>query len=422
MGRVVITGMGVVSPLGCGKEQFWRSLEKGTSGVGRISKFDATDYDCKIAAEVKGFDPLDYGMDRKEVKRLDPFSQYALAATHQAIGDAELKLQDKNPDIGVIVGSGVGGISTIEHEKESLHNRQQKGKKGASFISPLFVPLIMPNAASGNISMRFKMNNTSMSTASACATGLHSIIYAVKDILMGDAQVMVAGGAEAGITPLGVGSFANMNAMCKEYNDEPQKGSRPFDGRRSGFVMGEGAGIVILESLEHALNRGARIYAEVAGYGLSSDAYHITAPAPDSYEIARAMRLALDRAGIRPEQVDYINAHGTSTPDNDLSETRAIKRVFGDHAYKVKISSTKSMTGHIIGGAGAVETLVCVLAMQHSVVPPTINYEQPDPDCDLYYVPNQAEPCQVNVAMNNSFGFGGHNAVVVLKRYQNGRP
>ena len=421
MRRVVITGVGLVTPLGCGRERFWSSLEQGVSGVDRITKFDASKHDCKIAAEVKDFDPLEYGMNKKEVRRLDFFSQYALASAHQAIEDAKLPLKDKNPNIGVIVGSGVGGISTIEDEKERFYLREKKGKNGASFVSPFFVPMIMPNAAAGNISMKYKLNNSSMSTASACATGLHSIIYAAKDIMLGDCDVMIAGGTEGGITPLGVCCFANMNAICKDYNDEPQKASRPFDRERKGFVMGEGAGIVLLESLEYALKRGARIYAEIAGYGLTSDAHHITAPDPDSYEIARAIKLALDRAGISHEEVDYINAHGTSTPDNDLSETNGIKKVFGDSAYKVKISSTKSMMGHIIGGAGAIETLVCLFAMESSIVPPTINYENPDPQCDLYYVPNKAEHCEVNIAMNNSFGFGGHNAVLLLKRYENGQ-
>jgi 3-oxoacyl-[acyl-carrier-protein] synthase II len=421
MRRVVITGIGLVTPLGCGRERFWSSLEQGVSGVDRITKFDASKHDCKIAAEVKDFDPLEYGMNKKEVRRLDFFSQYALASAHQAIEDAKLPLKDKNPNIGAIVGSGVGGISTIEDEKERFYLREKKGKNGASFVSPFFVPMIMPNAAAGNISMKYKLNNASMSTASACATGLHSIIYAAKDIMLGDCDVMIAGGTEGGITPLGVGCFANMNAICKDYNDEPQKASRPFDRERKGFVMGEGAGIVLLESLEYALKRGARIYAEIAGYGLTSDAHHITAPDPDSYEIARAIKLALDRAGISHEEVDYINAHGTSTPDNDLSETNGIKKVFGDSAYKVKISSTKSMMGHIIGGAGAIETLVCLFAMERSIVPPTINYEHPDPQCDLYYIPNKAEHCEVNIAMNNSFGFGGHNAVLLLKRYENGQ-
>jgi 3-oxoacyl-[acyl-carrier-protein] synthase II len=421
MRRVVITGIGLVTPLGCGRERFWSSLEQGVSGVDRITKFDASKHDCKIAAEVKDFDPLEYGMNKKEVRRLDFFSQYALASAHQAIEDAKLPLKDKNPNIGAIVGSGVGGISTIEDEKERFYLREKEGKNGASFVSPFFVPMIMPNAAAGNISMKYKLNNASMSTASACATGLHSIIYAAKDIMLGDCDVMIAGGTEGGITPLGVGCFANMNAICKDYNDEPQKASRPFDRERKGFVMGEGAGIVLLESLEYALKRGARIYAEIAGYGLTSDAHHITAPDPDSYEIARAIKLALDRAGISHEEVDYINAHGTSTPDNDLSETNGIKKVFGDSAYKVKISSTKSMMGHIIGGAGAIETLVCLFAMERSIVPPTINYENPDPQCDLYYVPNKAEHCEVNIAMNNSFGFGGHNAVLLLKRYENGQ-
>ncbi|MBW1739523.1 MAG: beta-ketoacyl-ACP synthase II [Deltaproteobacteria bacterium] len=419
MRRVVITGIGVVTPIGCGKERFWYSLEQGASGVDRITKFDVSKYDCKIAAEVKDFDPLDYGMNKKEVKRLDVFSQYALAAAYQAIEDAQLSFKDKNPNIGVIVGSGIGGLSTIEDESKQFFLRESKGKNSASFVSALFVPMIMPNAAAGNISMKYKLNNSSMSTASACATGLHSIIYAAKDIMLGDSDVMIAGGSEAGITPLGIGSFSNMHALCKEYNDEPQRASRPFDRERKGFVMGEGAGIILLESLEHALKRGARIYAEIAGYGLTSDAYHITAPDPDSYEIARAIQLALDRAGISYKDVDYINAHGTATPDNDLSETNAIKKVFKDAAYKVKISSTKSMTGHVIGGAGAIETAACLFAIERGIVPPTINYENPDPECDLYYVPNKAEHCEVNVAINNSFGFGGHNAVLLLKKYNN---
>jgi 3-oxoacyl-[acyl-carrier-protein] synthase II len=294
--------------------------------------------------------------------------------------------------------------------------REQKGKNAAGFVSAFFVPMMMPNAASGNISMKFTLNNASMASASACATGLHSIVYAAKDIMLGDADVMLAGGTEGVITPLGVGSFSNMHAICKAFNDAPEKASRPFDRERRGFVIGEGAGIVVLESLEHAVKRGARIYAELAGYGLTSDAHHITAPSPDAAEAARAMQLALDRAGVSHGDVDYINAHGTSTPDNDASETKAIKRVFGDYAHKLKISSTKSMTGHLMGGAGAVETVACLLAMEKGVVPPTINYEYPDPECDLNYLPNQAEPCEVRVAMNNSFGFGGHNAVIVLKK------
>ncbi|MBW1896620.1 MAG: beta-ketoacyl-ACP synthase II, partial [Deltaproteobacteria bacterium] len=346
--------------------------------------------------------------------------QYALAAAQEAVDDAQLPLKEKNPDIGVIVGSGIGGLFSIEREKEQFHVREQKGKNAAGFVSAFFVPMMMPNAASGNISMKFNLNNASMASASACATGLHSIIYAAKDIILGDAEVMIAGGTEGVITPLGVSSFANMQAICKACNDEPEKASRPFDRERKGFVMGEGAGIVVLESLEHAVKRGARIYAELAGYGLTSDGHHITAPDPDAAEVARAMQLALDRAGISCKDIDYINAHGTSTPDNDASETKAIKKVFKDYAYDVKISSTKSMTGHLMGGEGTVETAVCLLSMEKGTIPPTINYEHPDPECDLNYLPNKAERCEVNVAMNNSFGFGGHNAVLVLKKYKNG--
>jgi 3-oxoacyl-[acyl-carrier-protein] synthase II len=420
MKRVVITGMGVITPIGCGVERFWDSLENGISGVATATRFDTSKYECKISAEVKDFDPLDWGMNKKEVKRLDFFSQYALAAAQEALEDAQLPLKEKNPGVGVIVGSGIGGLFSIEREKEQFHVREQKGKNAAAFVSAFFVPMMMPNAASGNISMKFNLNNSSMASASACATGLHSIIYAAKDIMLGDADVMIAGGTEGLITPLGVGSFANMQAICKACNDEPEKASRPFDRERKGFVMGEGAGIVVLESLEHAEKRGARIYAELAGYGLTSDGHHITAPDPDAAEVARAMQLALDRAGISGKDVDYINAHGTSTPDNDASETKAIKKVFRDVAYDLKISSTKSMTGHLMGGAGAVETAACLLSMEKGTVPPTINYEHPDPECDLNYLPNKAEPCEVNVAMNNSFGFGGHNAVLVLKKYKNG--
>jgi len=420
MNRVVITGVGVITPIGCGVESFWDSLENGVSGVAAATRFDTSQYECKISAEVKDFDPLDWGMSKKEVKRLDFFSQYALAAAQEAVEDAQLPLKEKNPGAGVIVGSGIGGLFSIEREKEQFHVREQKGKNAASFVSAFFVPMMMPNAASGNISMKFNLNNASMASASACATGLHSIIYAAKDIMLGDADVMLAGGTEGLITPLGVSSFANMQAICKACNDEPEKASRPFDRERKGFVMGEGAGIVVLESLEHAEKRGARIYGELAGYGLTSDGHHITAPDPDAAEVARAMQLALDRAGINCEDVDYINAHGTSTPDNDASETKAIKKVFNDSAYDVKISSTKSMTGHLMGGAGAVETAACLLSMEKGIIPPTINYEHPDPECDLNYLPNKAEPCEVNVAMNNSFGFGGHNAVLVLKKYKNG--
>ena len=420
MRRVVVTGIGVVTPIGCGLERFWRSLEAGDSGVEKLTRFDASEYDCKIAAEVKDFDPSDYGFDKKEMRRLDSFSQFALAAAHEAITDAQLPLKENNPNIGVIVGSGIGGLSTIENEKERFFQRKSQGKNASAFVSALFVPMMMPNAAAGNISMKYKLNNTSMGAASACATGLHSIIYAAKDIMLADSDVMIAGGTEGIITPLGISSFTNMQALCKEYNEEPHRASRPFDLERKGFVMGEGAGMLVLESLQHAHERGARIYAEVAGYGLSSDAYHITAPGPDAYEIARAMQLAIDRAGLSYRDVDYINAHGTSTPDNDVSETKAIKKVFKDHAHKVKVSSTKSMMGHLLGGAGAVETAACLLAIEKNVAPPTINYEHPDPECDLYYVPNKAEPCEVNVAINNAFGFGGHNAVILLKKL-NGR-
>jgi len=416
--RVVVTGIGVVTPIGIGKEEFWTSLEDGISGVDRITKFDASEFDCKIGAEVKDFDPLEHGMNKKELKRLDSFSQYALAAAYQAINDADLPLKDVNPEIGVIVGSAIGGLSTIETEKEKYLERINEGKCAPSFVSPMLIPAMMPNLAAGNISIKYKLNNSSMGVVSACASGIHSIIYALKDIMLGDAEIMVSGASEGMFTPLSVGSFMNMNALCKNHNGDPRKASRPFDLKRNGFVIGEGAGIVILESLAHAIRRNAHIYAEIVGYGLTSDAYHLTAPDPDSMGITQAMRHALTMAGLSPVDVDYINAHGTSTPDNDLSETKAIKNALEAHAYDVKISSTKSMTGHLLGAAGAVETIVCLLAMERGAIPPTINYEYPDPECDLYYVPNQAEPCDVRVAMNNSFGFGGHNAVLILKRYE----
>ncbi len=416
--RVVITGIGVVTPIGTGKEKFWNSLENGISGVDKITKFDVSDFDCKIAAEVKDFDPLEHGMNKKELKRLDSFSQYALAAAHQAINDANLSLKDANSDIGVIVGSAIGGLSTLETEKEKYLDRLNEGKCAASFVSPMLIPTMMSNLAAGNISIKYKLNNSSMGVVSACASGIHSIICALKDIVLGDAAIMVSGASEGVFTPLSVGSFMNMNALCKKSNGNPKKASRPFDLKRNGFVIGEGAGIVILESLEHAMRRDAHIYAEIVGYGLTSDAYHLTAPDPDSMGITQAMRRALIMAELSPVDVDYINAHGTSTHDNDLSETKAIKNALGHHAYDVKISSTKSMTGHLLGAAGAVETVVCLLAMERGAIPPTINYEYPDPECDLYYVPNQAQPCHVKVAMNNSFGFGGHNAVLILKKYE----
>jgi 3-oxoacyl-[acyl-carrier-protein] synthase II len=355
-------------------------------------------------------------MNKKEVKRLDPFSQYALAAAHQAIDDADLPLKERNPNMGVMVGTGIGGLTTIEAEKTRFIEYRNNGNHASSRVSPTFIPIMMPNAASANISMKYKMNNSCLNIGSACATGLHSIIYATKDILLGDADVMIAGGAEAPFTPLAVGSFMNMKALCRDYNEEPKKASRPFDLNRKGFVMGEGAGVLVLENLEYALKRGARIYAEIAGYGSTADAHHITSQDPACIEIARAMKKAIDMAGISSDEVDYINAHGTSTAENDVSETKAIKQVMGDYAYKVRISSTKSVMGHLIGAAGAVETIACLLAMAKGLIPPTINQELPDPKCDLNYVPNRAERADINIAMNNSFGFGGHNAVVVLRR------
>ena len=409
--RVVVTGMGMVSPLGMGVEKTWNALIQGKSGVGRITRFDSTGFDTQIAAEVKDFAPENF-MDKKEARRMDIFIQYAVAAAVMAMEDSQFKITPQNAErVGVVVGAGLGGLTTIESYHKVLL------EKGPGRISPFFIPMLIVNEAPGHISMRFGAKGPNSSVVTACATGNHNIGDAWKMIQRGDADAIIAGGVESTITPLAVGGFNAMKALSTR-NREPEKASRPFDKDRDGFVMGEGAGIILLEEMEQALKRGAKIYAEIIGYGLTGDAYHITAPAPNGEGAARCMAMALKDAGIRPEEVDYINAHGTSTDYNDLYETIAIKTVFKEHARKIPVSSTKSMTGHLLGGAGGVESIFTVLTIFQGVIPPTINYETPDPNCDLDYVPNVARKAEVRVALSNSFGFGGTNAVLVFKKFE----
>ena len=409
MRRVVITGIGVVSPVGSDVETFWKSLISGKSGVGRITKFDPEGFPVQIAAEVKDFEPLKY-FDKREVRRLDPFIQFAVGAAEQAVKSAGIDEDSLDKErVGVLIGSGIGGLNTVEEQHKILL------EKGPRRVSPYCVPMEIINMASGIVSIRYGFKGPNISVVTACATGTHAIGEAYRTILYGDADVMVAGGAESCITPLAVAGFAAARALSTR-NDEPERASRPFDKNRDGFVMGEGAGIVVLEEYQHAKKRGAPILAEVVGYGTSGDAYHMTAPAPGGEGAARAIRNALKDAGISPEDVDYINAHGTSTKFNDLYETMAIKSVFKEHAYKVKISSIKSMIGHLLGAAGGVEVVSSVLTIKNGIIPPTINYEEPDPECDLDYTPNQAVEKEVNYVLKNSFGFGGTNACLVLKR------
>ena len=409
--RVVITGLGMVSPLGIGVEKTWQALVQGKSGVVRITKFDPTGFDTQIAAEVKDFVPENF-MEKKEIKRMDIFIQYAMASAMMALEDAQLPITPQNADrVGVVVGAGLGGLTTIE----SFHKVLME--KGPGRISPFFIPALIVNEAPGQISIRFGAKGPNYSVVTACATGNHNIGDAWRMIQQGDADAIIAGGVEATITPLAVSGFNAMKALSTR-NHEPEKASRPFDKDRDGFVMGEGCGIIILEEMNQALDRGAKIYAEIIGYGLNGDAYHITAPAPDGEGAARCMAMALKSAGISPEEVDYINAHGTSTEYNDLYETMAIKAVFKEHAKKLAVSSTKSMTGHLLGGAGGVEAIFTVLTIHRGVIPPTINYDTPDPECDLDYVPNVARMADVRVALSNSFGFGGTNAVLIFKKFE----
>jgi 3-oxoacyl-[acyl-carrier-protein] synthase II len=408
--RVVITGIGLVSSLGIGTKANWDALVAGTSGVHRITKFDASAFAAQIAGEVKGFDPLQF-IDKKDVKKMDVFIQYAVAAAQFAMDDSKLKVTPENADaIGVYIASGIGGFTTIEREHKALL------EGGPRKISPFFIPSAIINLAAGQVSIRFGAKGPNSATCTACSASAHAIGDAYEIIRRCDADAMIAGGSEAAITPMGVGGFAALRALSTR-NDEPERACRPFDKDRDGFIIGEGAGVIVLEELEHARRRGASIYAEIVGYGMSADAYHMTAPSEDGDGGRRVMANAIRKAGIAPEDVDYINAHGTSTPYNDKFETLAIKRVFGEHARRLAVSSTKSMTGHLLGAAGGVEAIATVLALYHGVLPPTINYETPDPDCDLDYIPNQARKQDVEVALSNAFGFGGTNATLAFRAY-----
>jgi 3-oxoacyl-[acyl-carrier-protein] synthase II len=408
--RVVVTGLGLITPLGTGTEKSWQGLIEGRSGIRRITRFDPSRLSCQIAGEVPDFD-VDQFIEFKEQKKMDRFIHLGLAASIMAVEDSGLKISSNNSNrVGTIVGAGIGGLPAIEHYGRILY------EKGYKRITPFFIPMTIINLAAGQISIHFGAKGPNSAIATACASGTHAIGDSFKIIQRGDADAMITGGSEAVITPLGVAGFDIMKALSRR-NSEPEKASRPFDMGRDGFVMGEGAGIMVIEELEHALNRGAKIYAEIIGYGLNSDAYHITSPSPDGEGAARCMESALRDADIKPEEVDYINAHGTSTKYGDELETAAIKKIFGKHAYKLAISSTKSMTGHLLGAAGGVEGVICVLSIFDQIAPPTINLENPDPECDLDYVPNKARSMDINIAMSNSFGFGGTNACIIFKRY-----
>jgi 3-oxoacyl-[acyl-carrier-protein] synthase II len=409
--RVVVTGLGMITPLGIGVKDSWDSLIAGRSGIRRITHFDSSNFPTKIAGEVQGFKPEDY-IEPKEIKKMDRFIHFAIAAATMAVDDSGLKITDKNAErIGVIVGSGIGGLSTIEHYHSVLLER------GPKRITPFFIPMLVINLASGQISIKFGAKGPNSAVATACATGSHSIGDAFRIIQRGDADAMIAGGTEAVIIPLGIGGFNAMKALSTR-NDEPEKASRPFDIDRDGFVIGEGAGIIILESLESAMERGAKIYTEIVGYGMTADAYHITAPSLDGNGAVRCMELTLKDGGITPSEVDYINAHGTSTKYGDEIESKAIKAVFGEHAYKVAISSTKSMTGHLLGAAGGIEAVIVTLSIYKYIIPPTINLDNPDPECDLDYVPYTSRKMTVNYALTNSFGFGGTNACLLFKKFK----
>ncbi|MDL1970109.1 MAG: beta-ketoacyl-ACP synthase II [Candidatus Desulfofervidaceae bacterium] len=411
MRRVVVTGLGLVTPVGIGVEESWQAICAGKSGIAEVTRFDASAYASQIAGEVKGFKAEDF-IAKKQIKRMDLFIQYALAATRMAMEMAQLKVDERlAPKAGTIIGVGLGGLPYIEHYHKVLL------EKGPRRVSPFFVPMIITNMAAGQVAIEFNLQGVNLCTTSACASGTHAVGEGYNYIKHGLADVMVVGGTESTITPLCFAGFCAMKALSAR-NDEPEKASRPFDNERDGFVVGEGAGIVVLEELNHALERGATIYAEVIGYGASCDAYHITAPPPGGEGTILCMENALKNAGIKPEEVDYINAHGTSTKLNDAAETKAIKAVFKEHASKLAVSSTKSMTGHLLGGAGGIESAFTVLALHTGVIPPTINYEYPDPECDLDYVPNQARKADIKIAMSNSFGFGGTNATLVFKKFE----
>ncbi len=409
--RVVITGMGALTPLGIGIDKFWKGLLEGESGIDRVTLFDPEAFPTQIAGEVKDFNPTDF-LDRKEARRMDRFTQFGVAGAKLAIQDADLDLEQEDLDrIAVVIGSGIGGMQTFEDQTKVMLN------KGPNRVSPFFVPMMIANMAAGQIGISFGLRGPNITTVSACASSANAVGEAFELLKRGAADVAVTGGTEAPVTSLAFAGFCAMKAMSTR-NDEPQKASRPFDSGRDGFVMGEGAGILVLETLDHAKERGAKIYAEVVGYGSTADAYHITAPDPVGKGAAKAMAVAIKNAGLAPEEVDYVNAHGTSTPLGDQGETMAIKTVFGEHAKNLLVSSSKSMTGHLLGAAGGIETIICALAIKDGMVPPTINYENPDADCDLNYVPNQAIKKSINVAMTNSFGFGGHNTTVVLKKFE----
>jgi 3-oxoacyl-[acyl-carrier-protein] synthase II len=409
--RVVVTGIGLVSPLGIGTSANWRALTTGQSGIGRITRFDAAAYASRIAGEVKGFDPLQF-VEKKDVKKMDIFIQYAIAASQFAMDDAGLTITDANAaGVGVFVGSGIGGFTSIEREHEALL------AGGPRKISPFFIPASIINLAAGQVSIRFGAKGPNLATCTACSASAHAVGDSFEIIRRGDADAMIAGGSEAAITPMSVGGFAAMRAMSTR-NDDPEHASRPFDRDRDGFIIGEGSGIVILEEREGALRRGARIYAEVVGYGMSGDAYHITAPTEDGSGAVRVMAMALRKANVAPHQVGYINAHGTSTPHNDRIETLAIKKLFGEHAHKLAISSTKSMTGHLLGAAGGLEAGISALAVYHQTAPPTVNLDTPDPDCDLDYVPGKCRAVKIEYALSNSFGFGGTNAALLFRRHE----
>jgi len=409
--RVVVTGMGVVSPIGIGVEEFKKGLFSGKSGVRRITLFDPSSYRSQIAGEVRDFDPQKY-LSPKEIKRMDRFTQFGIVAAEEAIRQAGINFEEEDTSrMGVLVGSGVGGLSTIEREEGNLL------RGGPQKVSPFLVPMLITDIASAQIAIRYKLSGPNLSISTACATGNHSIGEAFRVIQRGEADLMIAGGAEAAITPLGLAGFCSMRALSTR-NEEPEKASRPFDRGRDGFVIGEGAGVVVLEELNRARKRGASILGEIIGFGMTADAYHITQPIQDGRGIKEAMLRALKDAGVSPREVDYINAHGTSTPLNDRVETQAIKDLFGEHAYRVPVSSTKSMTGHLLGATGGVELIACLLALNEGVIPPTINYENPDPECDLDYVPNKARELNIKTILSNSMGFGGHNAVLIVKKYE----
>ena len=409
--RVVITGLGAITPIGCGKDAFWDAMMEGKSGIDLVSRFDTSKFKSRIAAEVRDFDPQDYGIGPKDAKRMDLFTQYGVAAASLAIQDSGLKLAEYNDTVGTVIGTGIGGLMTLEEEKRKLVESQNPSK-----VSPFLIPMMMPNAVNAYVSILNRLTGTSPCPANACATGVYALIYACKDIALGDFDVIISGGSEAILTEIAASSFANMKALSRK-NDDPQGACRPFDRDRNGFVIGEGAGVLVLENLEHALARGAKIYGEIVGYATNTDAYHITAPDPGARMVKKAIRDSLDMAGLKPGQVDYINAHGTSTTLNDKAEALAIREVFGE--YKVPVSSTKSMIGHLIGAAGAVEAVACALALERQIIPPNVNYETPDPELDVNII-KESTPANLRVVMNNSFGFGGHNGVLVLKKYNSG--